>query len=90
MKENLEVRNVEKIKYCLKVYRKKMIFDVEFSVLVFVLLKLFLKSEFDLVDKVGSCLWKVECLLLLVEKGELNVVNGFVIVLMDFGYYDIV
>lgn len=90
MKENPEARNAEKIKHRLKAYRKKMISDVEPSALASVLSKSFPKSEFDSVDKAGSCLRKVEHLLSLVEKGEPNVVNGFVTVLTDFGYHDIV
>lgn len=87
---NLEVRNVEQIKSCLKVYRKKLIFDVEFRVLVFVLLKYFLKIDFDLVDYVDSCLRRVECLLLLVEEGDFDFVKEFLNILKNFGYYDIV
>lgn len=87
---NLEGRNVEQIKNCLKVYRKKLIFDVEFRVLVFVLLKYFLKIDFDLVDYVDSCLRRVGCLLLLVEEGEFDFVKEFLIILKNFGYYDIV
>lgn len=69
------------IKSCLKVYREKLIFDVEFRVLVFVLLKYFLKIDFNLVDYVDSCLRRVECLLLLVEEGEFDFVNEFLIIL---------
>lgn len=87
---NQEARNAEQIKHRLKAYRKKLISDVEPSALASVLSKSFPTSDFDSVAKAGSCLRRVERLLSLVEKGEPNLVKGFVTVLKDFGYHDIV
>lgn len=90
MHENPEARDAEQIKHRLKAYRNKLISDVEPSALASALSKSFPKSEFDSVDKGGSCPRRVERLLSLVEKGEPNVVKGFVTVLKNFGYHDIV
>lgn len=90
MHEILETINAEQIKHRLKAYRNKLISDVEPSALASVLSKTFPKSDFDSVNHAGSCPRRVERLLSLVEKGEPNLVNGFVTVLKNFGYHDIV
>lgn len=65
---------------------------MEFIVLVLLLLKFksFLESIKDIVNDVDSCYERVECILLLVEKGNNDIVEEFVIVLNDFGYSEIV
>lgn len=90
MHGNPEARNAEQIKHRLKAYRNKLISDVEPSVLASILSKYFPKSDFDSVDNAGSCPSRVKRLLSLVEKGEPDLVNGFVTVLKNFGYHDIV
>lgn len=86
---NPEAINAEQIKHRLKAYRKKLISDIEPSALASVLSKSFPKCDFDSVDKAGRCQRRVERLLLLVEKGEPNLVKEFVTVLKNFGYHDI-
>lgn len=90
MHGNQEARIAEQIKNRLKAYRKKLISDLEPSALASVLSKYFPKSDFDSVDHAGSCPRRVERLLSLVEKGEPDLVNGFVTVLKNYGYHDIV
>lgn len=90
MHGNPEARNAEEIKRRLKTYRKKLISDVKPSALAYLLSKYFPKSDFDSVDHAGICPRSIERMLSLVEKGEPNLVNGFVTVLKNFGYHDIV
>lgn len=52
--------------------------------------KRFLERIKDIVDDVDSCYKRVECILLLVENGNNDIVEEFVIVLNDFGYSEIV
>lgn len=87
---NLKARNAEQIKNRLKAYRKELISDVEPRALASVLSKYFPKNDFDSIDHAHSCPRRGERLISLVEKGEPDLVYGFVTVLKNFGYHDIV
>lgn len=87
---NPEAKNAEQIKSRLKTYRKELISDVEPSALASVLSKKFPKNDFDSVDLADSCPKRVERLLSLVEEGEPDLVNEFLIVLKNFDYHNIV
>lgn len=79
---------VEKL---VKVNRNVFLIELDFMVLIFVLLKLkfFLESVINLFYKVFSCYEKVNIILIFVENGSFDVVNEFRIVLKDCGYCDI-
>lgn len=87
---NPEARNAEQIKSRLKAYKKKLISDVEPTVLASVLSKHFPKIDLDSVDHADSCPRRVERLLSLVEEGEPDLVKEFLTILKNFGYHDIV
>lgn len=85
-----EFLEVVLIKKRIKVYRSRFLFELDFRVLVFVLLKykVFFVSDLKLIF-VGNCK-RVKYILLIVENGSDDVVMEFVVVLNDLGYCDIV
>lgn len=72
----------------MKVYRDEFVLELEFRVLYFWLVKFknFLESDFY---KIFGSDERVEMILLMVEMGNLEFIDEFVIVLNDFGYCDI-
>lgn len=72
----------------MKVYRDEFVLELEFRVLYFWLVKFKNFLEIDFYKIFGSD-ERVEMILLMVEMGNLEFIDEFVIVLNDFGYGDI-
>lgn len=76
----------------MKVNKNVFVYELELMVLVFVLrdFKVFDKFVLEFVDKLNNNDERVEKFLLLVEKGNLDVVEEFLSVLKDLNYCYIV
>lgn len=87
-----EILRIVLIKYWMKVNKNVFVYELELMVLVFVLrdFKVFDKFVLEFVDKVINNDERVEKFLLLVEKGNLDVVEEFLSVLKDLNYCYIV
>lgn len=87
-----EILRIVLIKYWMKENKNVFVYELELMVLVFVLrdFKVFDKFVLEFVDKVINNDERVEKFLLLVEKGNLDVVEEFLSVLKDLNYCYIV
>lgn len=87
-----EILRIILIKYWIKVNKNVFVFELELIFLVFVLryFKVFDKNVIEYSEKVDNNDERVKMFLLLVENGNLEVVEEFLIVLKDLDYFYIV